>query len=83
MDSSIFMQPYGVQGQKPGWPIIRAPALAMWKPSTSLAGEIVSITLWVSMCLGSGSCTRMPWTAGSSFSARMRASRAASVMSAG
>ena len=28
MLSSIFMQPKGVQGQKPGMPVIRAPALA-------------------------------------------------------
>ena len=34
-----------MQGQKPGWPTISAPALATWKPSTSLAGEMASITL--------------------------------------
>jgi hypothetical protein len=83
MDSSIFMQPCGVQGQKPGAPVISAPALATWKPSTSLAGEMVSMTFWLSICLGSGSCTRMPCTFGFSLSARMRASRSASLMSAG
>jgi len=77
------MQPCGVQGQKPGWPTISAPALATWKPSTSLAGEMVSITLWLSMCFGSGSCTRMPCTEASSFRARMRASRSASDSVAG
>jgi hypothetical protein len=35
-----------VQGQKPGEPVISAPALATWKPSTSLAGAIVSMTFW-------------------------------------
>ena len=36
-----------------------------WKPSTSFAGAIASRTRAASMCFGSGSCTRMPWTAGS------------------
>ncbi|MDT4863848.1 hypothetical protein FQZ97_985720 [compost metagenome] len=64
-------------------PVMSAPALAMWKPSTSLAGEIASMTFCASMCAGNGSCTRMPWMVGSALSASTRASSAASVMVAG
>src|SRR3990167_2557929 len=39
---------------------------------------MVSMTRCGLMCLGSGICTRMPWIAGSSLSARMRASSSAS-----
>ena len=83
IDSSIFMQPYGVQGLKPGWPTISAPALATWKPSTSLSGEMVSMTLCESMWAGSGNCTRMPWIVGSLFSASTRASNSPSDRLAG
>ena len=81
IDSSIFMQPYGVQGLKPdspsGRPTSSAPALASWNPSTSFAGSIALVTSWSSMCGGKGSCTRMPWMDGSAFHASMRASRSA------
>ena len=46
-----------------------------------LGGEIAPMTLFASICAGSGNCTRMPWIAGSAFSAAMRASRSASAVS--
>ncbi|MNC63719.1 hypothetical protein D3C75_1138650 [compost metagenome] len=35
---STSMTPAGVQGRKPGLPIIRLPTLIGWKQSTSLSG---------------------------------------------
>ena len=56
-------QPSGVHGTSDGSPVARRPAFTGWKPSTSLAGSIVSMTRVASICLGSGSWTRMPSTA--------------------
>ena len=36
--------PAGVQDTKPGWPMLRAPTLCGWKPSTSFFGEMRFIT---------------------------------------
>ncbi|CFN66226.1 Uncharacterised protein [Bordetella pertussis] len=72
-----------MQGRNSGWPVMSRPALLMWKPSTSFSAAMASITLCASMCLGSGSCTRMPWMDGSRLSASMRSSNWASVRSAG
>ena len=62
------MQPSGVQGTSDGRPVDSRPAFIGWKPSTSLAGSIASITFSESICAGSGSCTRMPCTAESALS---------------
>ena len=64
---SSIEQPSGVQGTgkssgAPGAIEPSRPTLIGWKPSTSLSGSMASSTCAVSMCLGSGSCTRMPWT---------------------
>ena len=61
------VQTLGAQGTKPGSPMSRRPALMGWKPSTSLSGSMARITSRSSRWRGRGSCTRMPWTAGSSF----------------
>ena len=45
-----------------------------WKPSTSFFGSMRSVTCASSTCFGSGSCTRMPCTAGSAFSRSTSAS---------
>ena len=58
------------------------PTFIGWKPSTSLLGSIASRTFAVSMCLGSGSCTRMPFTARSALSRPINSSNCASVVSA-
>ena len=80
--SISFMQPQGVQGRKPGSPVISSPAERVEKPSTSLRVEIASITRCGLMCFGSGICTRMPCTLASAFSAAMRASSSVSVSAA-
>ncbi len=47
--------PFGVQGIIPLLlPTLTSPTFVVWKPSTSLLGSIVSITLCVSMWSGSG-----------------------------
>lgn len=43
----------------------RRPMLRGWKPSTSFSMLMASSTRCSSMCLGMGSCTRMPCTLGS------------------
>ncbi len=53
--------PCGVQGRKYGSPISIRPTFTGWNPSTSFSGSMAFSTLSSSMCLGSGSCTRMPW----------------------
>ena len=82
-DLARITHPEGVQGASACAPDARRPTLIGWKPSTSLAGSIASITCRVSMCLGSGSCTRMPCTSLRPLSSAISASRAASGVSAG
>ena len=60
--------------QRPGRRWQDGPALTTWKPSTSLSGSMALSTAWGSICLGSGSCTRMPLTAGSLLRRSTRAS---------
>jgi hypothetical protein len=76
-------QPRGVQDTRPGAPVMSLPALIGWNPSTSLAGSMASITFWASICRGSGSCTRMPSTAGSPLSRATRLRSSASLVEAG
>ena len=42
-----------------------APMLNGWKPSTSLLISMAFRTARSSMCAGKGSCTKIPWNAGS------------------
>ena len=49
---SSIRQPSGVQGTSPSSPTASRPALTTWKPSTSLAGSIASITAFSSICVG-------------------------------
>ena len=35
-----------------------------WNPSTSFSSEIAASTFSSFMCLGRGSCTKMPWQSG-------------------
>ena len=78
-----WITPAGVQDTKPGLPIQRAPTFCGWKPSTSFKGEIASSTFSSSMCLGNGSCTRMPFTSVLSFNSRISLSSFSSVVSSG
>ncbi|MOA13085.1 hypothetical protein D3C78_1331170 [compost metagenome] len=77
------MQPAGVQGTSTSRPWLRPPTFSLWKPSTSLAGSMACSTAVSSMCLGSGSCTRMPCTLASPFSSATSASTSAALASAG
>ena len=81
-NSISLIMPCGVQGRKHSSPIIMRPMLTGVKPSTSFSGDMASITASVRMCFGSGSCTRMPWMAGSSFKARTSARSFSSVVAA-
>ena len=60
--------PLGVQGIKPLFPVMSAPAFTAWRPSTSLPGEIHDSTRSLSICSGSGSWTNIPCTVSSVFS---------------
>ena len=67
--TSSSMQPAGVHGMNSGVrPFITSwPMFIGWKPSTSLFRLIRSSTACSFSPFGSGSCTRMPLTAGSAF----------------
>ncbi|CFN62981.1 Uncharacterised protein [Bordetella pertussis] len=54
-----------MQGWNCGFPVMSRPALLIWKPSTSLSGDIASMTRCALICGGKGNCTRMPLMAGS------------------
>ena len=74
---SSSMHPAGVHGTASGGRPPRRhmlPMLVAEKPSTSLETLISSSTSASLMWRGSGSCTRMPCTFGSSLSARTHAS---------
>ena len=75
-------QPVGVQGRRPGCPSSKRPALVSVRPSTSLSGSISAMTRSESMWPGRGSCTRMPSTSGSAFSARTVSTTVSSDVSA-
>ena len=64
------MAPAGVQGisARPNSPVEARPTLIGLKPSTSLCGAMASSTRPERIALGNGSCTRMPWIAGSALS---------------
>ncbi len=72
-----MMQPSGVQGDSASKPPASRPALFGCRPSTSLAGSMALMTASVFRPFGSGSCTRMPCTAGSRLSFATTASRSA------
>ena len=76
-DLMSISEPSGVQGTMPPAPVATRPTLIGWKPSTSLAGSTASSTAVLSMCFGSGSCTRMPSTSLSAFSRAISASSSA------
>src|SRR5690606_21697997 len=67
VQASSVVMPGGVQGRGPNWRSARWPTFSGWKPSTSLRGSIRWIRRVASGIPGSGSCTRMPCTAGSAF----------------
>ena len=75
--------PAGVQDKKPGSPIVIAPTLCGWKPSTSFFGEIAWMILSSSMCFGTGSCTKIPQTSSLLFRSSMISKSSASVVSSG
>ncbi len=75
--------PYGVHGRNAVPPVKRRPAFMGWKPSTSLAGSIASITFDSSICSGRGSWTRIPWTVSSALSRATRSSSSDSGVDAG
>ena len=77
------MQPAGVQGRKHSSPMTMRPTFTGVKPSTSLSGEMASMTRFSRICPGSGSCTSTPWTVLSAFSAAIFSRSAASVVSSG
>ncbi len=81
--TSISTTPRGVQGRNEGSPRTMRPTLTGDRPSTSLSGEIASCSASTSIWGGTGSCTRIPSIAGSSFRRRTSASRSASGMSPG
>ena len=83
VDSIIRTQPAGVQGAKQGPPVSRLPALTGVNPSTSFSGGIAAITAAGSIWAGSGSCTRIPCTAGSAASAATLPSSSACDVSSG
>mmetsp|Transcript_32862 Transcript_32862/g.97833 ORF Transcript_32862/g.97833 Transcript_32862/m.97833 type:complete len:299 (-) Transcript_32862:433-1329(-) len=68
---SSSTQPAGVHGSARGGSPPRRhirPMFSAENPSTSLATAMDSRTAASSMCLGRGSCTRMPWMRGSALS---------------
>ena len=75
--------PAGVAGTGPGSSSHRRPTLTGWKPSTSLAGSTSSSRRRSGRPAGSGSCTRMPSTAGSAFRARRAAATSSAATEAG
>ena len=83
--TSSSMQPAGVHGMNCGVrPFITSwPMFIGWNPSTSLFRLIRSSTACSFSPFGSGSCTRMPLTAGSALSARTKSSTSAWVAVAG
>ena len=82
--TSSCCTPNGVAGRNPvGSPIDTLPTFSGWKPSTSLAGATRPSTFCESICLGSGSCTRMPWIFESALSRSTSASSSACVVSFG
>mmetsp|Transcript_45473 Transcript_45473/g.117829 ORF Transcript_45473/g.117829 Transcript_45473/m.117829 type:complete len:208 (-) Transcript_45473:244-867(-) len=83
--SSSTMQPAGVQGTNSGVrPFMHSlPMLSGWKPSTSFSRLTAAKIVSSSICFGRGSCTRMPWTAGSLLNFSTTLSSSACVMSPG
>ena len=82
-NSISLMMPWGVHGRKQRSPMSILPTLTGVKPSTSFSGAIASMTALSRMCFGTGSCTRMPWTAGSALRSFTSLTSASSVVSAG
>ena len=78
-----WITPAGVHDTKPGCPMLSAPTLIGWKPSTSFFGDMVFITLSSSICFGSGSCTSIPFTLSSELSFSISARSSSSVVSSG
>ena len=76
-------QPIGVQGASAGSPAQRRPAFTGLNPSTSFDGSMAAMTFCGSICFGSGSCTRMPWTAGSALKRATNARRSVSLVVSG
>mmetsp|Transcript_979 Transcript_979/g.1545 ORF Transcript_979/g.1545 Transcript_979/m.1545 type:complete len:204 (+) Transcript_979:926-1537(+) len=70
--SSSSIQPKGVQGTKRGCRpfMVSWPTFSGWNPSTSFSRLTALSTACSSICLGSGSCTRMPCTSGLSLKRR-------------
>mmetsp|Transcript_24673 Transcript_24673/g.62656 ORF Transcript_24673/g.62656 Transcript_24673/m.62656 type:complete len:234 (-) Transcript_24673:241-942(-) len=83
--SSSSMQPFGVQGTNSGLRprMASAPMFCGWKPSTSFSMSMASSTRCSLMCLGRGSCTRMPCTLGSALYAATTLSTSSSLAVSG
>ena len=73
---AVSCTPYGVQGEKPGAGDQSADVVEMEAVHVLVGADRSSTSR--SICGGSGSCTRMPWTCGSAFSAAIFASSSAS-----
>jgi hypothetical protein len=65
------------------WFVLTWATLSGCKPSTSLSCKMRCSTVASSRCGGSGSCTRMPFTAGSALSSSILASNSSCVTVAG
>ena len=65
--------PAGVQLRGPGSPFSSRPRLRVWRPSASLSGSITASRGPSASPVGSGSCNKMPSTAGSALSLLMQA----------
>jgi hypothetical protein len=80
---SSSITPAGVHGTSPSSPWNSRPALSGVSPSTSLSGSIKDVIASPSICGGTGSCSRMPLTASSSFSEVSSSARSSCDVSAG
>ena len=80
---SSSITPSGVHGLSPGNPAARRPRLTSVRPSTSFSGGTARSTRAASSGAGSGICTRMPCTVGSSARMPSASSSSSSAVSAG
>lgn len=72
-----------VQGTKASMFKHSLPMLSMWNPSTSFEGWTALHTFLSEMCLGTGNCTKIPWTVGSSLRAWIFATNSFSLIVSG
>mmetsp|Transcript_4243 Transcript_4243/g.15655 ORF Transcript_4243/g.15655 Transcript_4243/m.15655 type:complete len:251 (+) Transcript_4243:283-1035(+) len=83
--SNNTTHPFGVHGMNRGsWPFMDSlPMFSGWNPSTSFS-IVISAKIFSSfMCLGNGSCTKMPWHSGSALKSATTFNTSSSVDSSG